>query len=424
MTLDVLDELSWRGLLHQATDPDGLREHLATGRRTVYNGFDPTADSLTVGNLVAINLLVYFQRAGHRPVVVMGGGTGLIGDPSGKEAERVLMSPEQVASNVEAQRPIFERLLGSGDVEIVNNLDWLEKLGFLEVLRDIGKHFSVNVMIQRDAVRDRLHAREQGISYTEFSYAVLQSYDFLRLHLDLGVTVQSGGSDQWGNIVSGVDLVRRVARTEVFGVTAPLLVRADGTKFGKSEGGDNVWLTAARTSPYAFYQFWLNTPDDDVARYLKLFTLYTRDEIESLEAGVRQNPAAREAQRALARDVTGRLHGPEAVEHAERAARALFTGDVSGLDAATIEDIGADVGITDHRLETLDGEGADLVDVLVGAGVVPSRSEARRLLASGGVSVNGGRVGPDARLTRGRLLDGDYVLLRKGKKDWHVTRWR
>lgn len=424
-TIDFIDELSWRGLLHQSTNEQDLRAHLATPRR-IYVGFDPTAPSLTIGNLVPIMLLRHAQRAGHTPIVVMGGGTGLIGDPSGKSAERQLLTPAQVDDNVAAQRRIFERLLdftpGPAAPEVFNNHDWLGRLGFIEALRDVGKHFSVNAMMQKDSVRDRLHNREQGISYTEFSYQVLQAYDFLRLRWDRDVTVQMGGSDQWGNIVAGIDLVRRVLREEVYGLTAPLVTRADGGKFGKTEEGA-VWLTADRTSPYAYHQFWLNCDDRDVIPYLRIFTLLSRDEIDGLAAAHEKDPGSRTAHRALADAATELLHGREERERADAAARALFSGDVSGLDARTLDEAFAGAPSSNHDRAALAGEGASLVDLLVDTGLAKSKREAREFLQNGSVTVNGERVGPDDRMTSARLLHGSVALLRRGKKTWHVTRW-
>ncbi|HNN97499.1 MAG TPA: tyrosine--tRNA ligase, partial [Pseudomonadota bacterium] len=395
-----LDELRWRGLLHQTTDDNGLAAHLATGLRSAYAGFDPTADSLTIGNFIPIKLLMHFQQAGHRPIAVLGGGTGLIGDPSGKSAERQLLTREQVDSNVRSQRRIFERLLdfsaGARSASLVNNLDWLGTLSFIDVLRDVGKHFSVNAMIQRDSVRDRLTQREQGISYTEFSYMILQAYDFLHLHQSQGVTVQMGGSDQWGNIVSGSDLIRRISRPtpgqdaagESFGLTAPLVTRSDGGKFGKSESGA-IWLSADRTSPYAFYQFWLNTADDDVVRYLKLFTFLTQDEITALAAEHASNPGGRAAHRALARQMTQLLHGESERLQAEAAAQALFSGDISALSSATLREALASAPTSQHARSLLAGEGLSLVDVLVETGLCKSKREAREFTGTGAVLVNG-----------------------------------
>ncbi|MFM8642073.1 MAG: tyrosine--tRNA ligase, partial [Phycisphaerales bacterium] len=323
-----LDELSWRGLLHQTTS-ESLPASRGTPGRVGYAGFDPTADSLTVGNYVPMKLLAHWQRAGHRPVVLMGGGTGLIGDPSGKSAERQLLDEEAVRHNVSRQREIFARVIdfsAAGDraATVVDNGDWLRGLGYIEVLRDVGKHFSVNQMITRDSVRTRLEGREQGISYTEFSYMILQAYDFLHLHRSMGCTVQLGGADQWGNIVSGIDLVRRVAQGEAYGVTNPLVTKSDGGKFGKSEKGA-VWLTADRTSPFRFHQFWLNTADADVGRFLRWFTFLPRERVEELDRAAAERPQERQAQRVLADEMTELFHGPTERANAGAAGRALFS---------------------------------------------------------------------------------------------------
>lgn len=422
--MDLLEDLAWRGLLYQVTDSEGLKKHLESPRK-VYAGFDPTRNSLTIGNLVAILLLKRFQLAGHTPVVVMGGGTGLIGDPSGKESERPFLTAEQVEENVRGQRVCFERILdfgGSNAARILNNADWLGKLTYLEVLRDIGKHFSVNAMIQRDSVRARLENREQGISYTEFSYMLLQAYDFLHLFDELNVTVQAAGSDQWGNIVAGVDLIRRKRQATVFGLTAPLVTKADGTKFGKSESG-NVWLTADYTSPYAFYQFWLNTQDADVVRYLKIFTLFPREEIERLAGEVEKNPGAREAQRALAAHVTELVHGKEALEHAIAASEALFSGNVANLPRATLDELFQNAPTATLSREKLTGEGTLAVDILVDAQVVKSKREAREHLANGAILFNGTVASLETRVTPSSLLHGEVLLVRRGKKVWHVVRF-
>lgn len=445
---DFIDELRWRGLFHQCTDETGLRGHLASanmaeGGRRAYCGFDPTADSLTIGNLVPILLLRHWQRSGHTPVVVMGGGTGLIGDPSGKSAERQLLTEERVRANVDAQRPIFERLLdfsGKSAAKITNNLDWLGRIGFIEALRDIGKHFSVNEMIKRDSVRARLEEREHGISYTEFSYMLLQAYDFLHLYRESKVTVQLAGSDQWGNIVPGVDLIRRAlvpppsspTRTppppgageeaRAFGLTAPLVTKSDGGKFGKTESGA-IWLSADRTSPYAFYQFWLNASDADAGKWIRFFTFLPREEVEALEASHRANPGGREAHRALARHMTALIHGETAMKDAEAAAQALFSGDVAGLPLATLNEVFASVPSSDHRRDEL-AAGIALVDLLPQTTLCKSKREAREHLSAGAVTVNGRSAGPDDRLTAEMLLHGSIAAIRRGKKAWHVMRWR
>ncbi|MBX3380427.1 MAG: tyrosine--tRNA ligase [Phycisphaeraceae bacterium] len=429
-TQSFLEEMRWRGQLHQCTDEAGLEKHLAGGVRRAYAGFDPTADSLTIGNLVTIMALARFQRAGHAPVAVMGGGTGLIGDPSGKSAERQLMTAETVANNVAKIETIFDRILdfsGNGPTRatMINNIDWLAKLSYLEALRDIGKHFSVNMMIQKDSVRDRLHNRDQGISYTEFSYMILQSYDFLHLFRANGVTMQLGGSDQWGNIVGGCDLIRRVAsapNNESFGATWPLVTKSDGGKFGKTESGA-IWLTKERTSPFAYYQFWLNAADADVGRFLKTFTFLPQDEIAALEEKVKTEPGAREAQRALAREATKIVHGESEMQQAESAGKALFSGDIAGLSAALLHEVFASAPTVTLPKARLEGEGVALMDLLVEVQAVASKREAKEFLANGSVTVNGQKAGAEHKLKTSDLLHGSVIALRRGKKNWHVTKW-
>lgn len=414
---DFLEELQWRGLLNQVSDRDGLAVHLAEAPRRAYIGLDPTADSLTIGNLVALMLLAHFQRAGHEPVVIAGGGTGLIGDPGGKSAERPLLPIEAVRSNVESQRRIYNALLPGAPV--VNNADWLEKLSYIEVLRDIGKHFSVNEMVKRDSVRLRLES--DGISYTEFSYMLLQSYDFAHLYKTMNVTLQMGGSDQWGNLVSGVDLIRRLHKGQAFALTCPLLTKADGGKFGKSEAGA-IWLTADRTSPYAFHQFWLNTDDADVVRYLKIFTFLTREEIAQLEAEVATNSAGRVAQRTLANVVTSMLHGADAATRAEQAGKALFTGEVASLDQATLREVFADVPTAELSQQTL-ATGYPIEQFLIDAKIAKSNREVREWLEAGAISINGTKVAAGVTLGEADVLDGWGTLARRGKKNWTAVRW-
>lgn len=413
---DFLDELQWRGLLHQASDLEGLREHLSETSRRAYVGLDPSAPSLTIGNLVTLVLLAHLRRAGHEPVVVAGGGTGLIGDPGGKSVERPLLSAGEVHANIAAQMSIYERLFGNALV--INNADWLAGLGFIEVLRDVGKHFSVNEMVKRDSVRNRMEG--DGITYTEFSYVLLQAYDFAHLYANYGVTLQMGGSDQWGNIVSGVDLVRRLHGGVAFALTCPLLLKADGTKFGKSESGA-VWLTADRTSPYEFHQFWLNASDADVIRFLKIFTFRTREEIAELEQALAAAPGERTAQRALADDVTTLVHGSEACARAQAIARALFTGDVRSLNAATLAE--ALPGMASTVFAATDPAATDIVEVLVTTGLAQSRRQAREFLDNGSISVNGEKINADRRLSPADVLAGGVILLRRGKKLWHATLW-
>jgi tyrosyl-tRNA synthetase len=420
--MHLLDDLAWRGLAYQDTNAEGLREHLATSRK-VYCGFDPTAPSLTIGNLVPLMMLVRFQRAGHQPVVVLGGGTGLIGDPSGKSAERPVLDADEVAANVARFRQIFERLLdfsGPSAARMVNNLDWLKPLTFLEVLRDIGKHFSINMMIQKDSVKERLNNREQGISYTEFSYMLLQAYDYLHLFDHQNVTVQVSGSDQWGNIVAGIELIRRVRRVETFGLTAPLITKADGGKFGKTESGA-VWLTADRTSPYAFYQFWLNADDADVPKFLKVYTLLEHERIDELCRLHAENPGARSAHRALAAHVTELVHGKQGLEQAESATQALFSGDVTGLSKELLDEVFKNAPSATIERSKLSGEGLLLVDFLVETQAAKSKREARELLSTNAILVNGRRGAPEDRINEGWLLHGEVALVRRGKKTWHVV---
>jgi tyrosyl-tRNA synthetase len=433
-----LQEMSWRGLIHQVTHEAELAKFLSTGPRRAYVGFDPTAPSLTIGNLMGIMTLRRFQDAGHQPVVIMGGGTGQIGDPSGKSAERMLMTRETVEANVQAQRKIFDALIDfapsrSNHGVLFNNAQWLGKISYLDALRDIGKFFSVNAMIQRDSVRERLNNRDQGISYTEFSYMILQSYDYYHLWKDEGVALQMGGSDQWGNIVSGIDLIRRYTsadaverqeetKVDAFAFTWPLVTKADGTKFGKSESGA-VWLTADRTSPYEYYQFWLNAADADVVRFLKFFTLLPREQVEALEQSVQTNPGAREAQRTLAREATKLLHGEGESLNAENAAKALFSGDIGGLSEATLRQVLAGVASSKLDRTRLEDAGVSLLDLLIETKLAASKREAKEFLASGSVSVNGRKAGADESLTTKDLLHGRLTAIRRGKKNWHLVEW-
>ncbi len=457
-----LDDMLQRGLVQDCTDRDALRQHLSTGTRKAYAGFDPTADSLTIGNLVGVMALARFQIAGHQPVALMGGGTGLIGDPSGKSAERTLLDQDAVRANVysieESLANVWTAAAAEADragvkkhdLQIVNNIDWLGKLGYLEALRDIGKYFSVNQMIARDSVKDRLHNREQGISYTEFSYMILQAYDYAHLHKSEGVTLQMGGSDQWGNIISGADLIRREAsnasglafqvaagalrleealpamvsssHAPAFGLTWPLITKADGGKFGKSESGA-IWLSSHRTSPYAYYQFWLNAADADVERFLKVFTFIPVEEITAIIARHGANPGAREAQRTLAQHATDILHGHDARKHAEAAASALFSGEVSQLPLATLQEVLSSAPSTNHDKQQLAGEGLSLIELLTQTSLAKSKTEARQFLTDGSVSINGTKAAISDRLTLDHLLHNQIIALRRGKKNWHVTRW-
>ncbi len=415
---DLVAELEWRGFVHHATQQ--FQRHLAEGRRTVYCGFDPTAPSFQVGNLMPLTLLRHFQLRGHKPIVLMGGGTGLIGDPSGKPSERPLLSKEQIRDNVHRQRDQVARLLDFDAREtralVLNNADWLVEQRLVDFLRDVGKHFTVNIMMQKESVQARL---DTGISYTEFSYMLLQAYDFLHLFRKEHCTIQVGGSDQWGNITAGIDLIRRVEGAEAHGLVAPLFTTATGAKFGKTEGGA-VWLDPALTSVYKFYQFWLNTDDRDTERYLKLFTFLPRAEIDALLVQLKTTPAARAAQRALARDVTERVHGLDATAKVIRASEVLF----GGFDPHAADDATFDVLAQELPTATVPArDGVSLVDAVVQAGLARSKSEARRSIEQGGIYVNQQRVKDPARsIASADWLAGRNLLLRKGKKEYGLLR--
>lgn len=419
----IIDDLAWRGLLHQSTDEAALRDHLASGSRLAYCGFDPTADSLTIGNLLPITQLLRFRAAGHVPVVLFGGATGLIGDPSFKSAERPLLDRATAAANVARHQATIGAYLATvdgPDPVYVDNLDWLGPMTTIEFLRDVGKHFSVNDLLRRDAIRNRVEGSEQGISFTEFSYALLQAYDYLHLNETRDVTVQLGASDQWGNIVGGVDLVRRVHGRHVHALTCPLLTKSDGTKFGKTESGA-VWLSADRTSPYALYQFLVNLDDDLVPTFVRFYSLRSRAEVEALLAEWGADPGRRSAQRAIAAEVTERLHGRAALERAQQTTEALFSGDVAGLDLDQIDDALADVPSAEVPRSEL-AAGVDVVDLVAAAGLADSKSKARQFVKDGAVSVNGERFAGDRPLGEGDLLHDRVLLLRRGKRQWGIVR--
>ena len=411
--IDVLSELKWRGLLVESTDEQALVSHLAASPVTFYVGFDPTAPSLHFGNLVQLMVARALQRAGHHPLILVGGSTGLIGDPK-ETSERVLNPKETVAGWVENIRRQVEKFVdfsGQNPAKVVNNLDWTGPMPVLDFLRDIGKHFPVNRMLSRDVVRQRL---EGGISYTEFSYVLLQSLDYLELHRTYGCTLQFGGSDQWGNITAGVELIRRVERQRVHAFATPLLTKTDGTKFGKTETG-TVWLDPEMTSPYALHQYFVNVEDEKVIEYLKVFSERNRPEIEELERQTRESPELRAAQRALADDVTALVHGPVERDAAIRAADAVFgRSDLRELPESVLDDVAAEIGGT--QLEA-NGDLPTVVEVLAAGGVVSSKSAARRAITEGGAYVNNQRVtDPDARLAEYDLLHGRYVIVRRGKR--------
>jgi tyrosyl-tRNA synthetase len=419
-----LEEYKWRGMLQNSTE--GAWEAFSGEPRSAYIGFDPTASSFHVGNLLTIMGLVHFQRAGHSPIGLVGGGTGLIGDPSGKTQERQLLSKEKTAENLAGIRAQLEHFLDfevkSNPARMVNNLDWLGELKMVDFLRDVGKHFSVNALMRKESVRRRLEEEEGGISYTEFSYALMQSYDYLVLNEKYGCTVQMGGSDQWGNITAGIDLIRRVRGEKAFGVVFPLLTTSSGTKFGKTESGA-VWLDPERTSPYRFYQFWLNTEDKDAISYLKLFTLLDEEAVLELEAELGEKPHERGAQKALALDVTRRVHGEGGLTRAQQATQVLFGGALEGLSGDEIADIFSDVPSSEFSRGVLEGEGMLILDLLAESGLASSKGDARRSIQGGGVYLNNVRVGGvNDRVNLEKALEGRFLVLRKGKKNYHLAK--
>jgi tyrosyl-tRNA synthetase len=410
----LLDELSWRGMVYQHTD--GLADALATASLSAYAGFDPTASSLHVGHLVPVMGLAHLQRAGHSPIALVGGGTGLIGDPSGKSAERQLLSAEEIEANSRAIEKQLERFLdfsGPRAARMRDNAAWLRPLRAVDFMRDVGKHFTINYMLAKDSVQSRI---EGGISFTEFSYMLLQAYDFLELHRREGVTLQIGGSDQWGNITAGLELIRRVEGVTAHALTMPLVTTASGTKFGKTEAGA-VWLDPARTSPYKLYQYWINVDDRDVGKYLRLFTLMSREEIEALDKLVAAAPEKREAQQSLARDVSARIHGDAAARVAEEGSRVLFgKGDPGSLSEQVLEALSSEIPFAE--LTPAPG----LLDALVSLKLVPSKGAARRLVEQGGVNVNGQRAAVDTALNGATALHGKYFLIRKGARDFGLLK--
>jgi tyrosyl-tRNA synthetase len=418
--VDLLQDLEYRELIYQITDPKSLAARLGEGPITLYVGFDPTADSLHIGNLLQILLLRRFQLAGHNPIAVVGGGTGLIGDPSGKTSERQLNPAETVQEWTSKIRVQVERFLdfegGRNPAQLVNNYSWLGQLELIPFLRDTGKHFPLGLMLAKDSVKSRL---EGGISYTEFSYMILQAYDFLRLYLDFGCEMQAGGSDQWGNITAGIELVRRVAGGAAHGLTLPLVTSSDGAKLGKTETGA-VWLDPDRTTPYEFYQYWINVSDEDVIRFTKYFTFLSREEIEALAREVEQNPGRREAQRRLAQEATALVHGEHAMRRAENISQALFYGKVAELTADELEE-----GLNNVPSFKLEGTSQiGLVDLLAQAGISPSKRRAREDISSGAITLNDIRVREvDRNLGLADRLAGRYVVIRRGKSNYHLIRW-
>ena len=414
--MDLLTDLEFRGQIYQNTDSEGLAERLAERPITAYCGFDPTADSMTVGNLATIMLLCRVQRSGHRAIALVGGGTGLIGDPSGKSEERSLNTGDTVAQWSDNVRGELERFLdfdGSNPALVVNNYDWLGDIQMIDFMRDVGKHFPISYMLAKDSVDSRL---QSGISYTEFSYMVLQAYDFLKLNEAYDCQLQIGGSDQWGNITAGIDLIRRSNGNKAYGLTGPLVTKADGTKFGKSEGGA-VWLDAAKTSPYEFWQFWINAEDQKVIDYLKVFTFLEHDAIRQLEESVQNAPEKREAQRTLADEVTALVHSKEAAQQAERISHALFYGEFGALGENEILQ-----GFHDVPTHSMETESLPLVDLLVEAKVCSSKREARQDVQNGAIYINGDRCTElDRTLGTGDGLHGKYLIIRRGKKKYTLV---
>ncbi len=444
---DLDAELRWRGLVNQTTDDERLPAWLMERPRTVYAGFDPTADSLHVGHLMALMILRRFQKAGHRPIALVGGATGMIGDPSGKSEERNLLSLDVLRGNVESIGGQLRRFLdfdaGPHAALLVNNYDWTAPFGYLEFLRDVGKHFPVSVMLAKDSVRSRLERGDSGLSYTEFSYMLLQAYDFVHLWRQYGCEIQVGGSDQWGNITAGIDLARRLDGVQLYGMTCPLLTKSDGTKMGKTEAGA-LWLSAERTSPYRFYQYWINLADADVGKCLRYFTDLGREEIEAIEARHAADPGRREAQRRLAAELTRLVHGEEGLAAALRASEVFFGAEipVSGADTAAfgdavavevqrplsdaqLDEVFADVPSRELPRDRLAGKGIALVEALVESGLAKSKGEARRIITQGGAYVNNRRVRDvEARLGPDALVGGATIVLRAGKKNYALLRFK
>ncbi len=420
--MNILQDLEFRGLLHQITDREGLEKKLDSERVVLYCGFDPTADSLHIGSLLPILTLKRFQIAGHLPLALVGGGTGLIGDPSGKASERTLNSADIVDTWSQSIKKQLSRFLDFSDkienpAELVNNYDWIQPLSVIEFLRDVGKNFTVNYMLAKESVEARIG---KGISFTEFSYMILQSYDFMKLNESRGCTLQIGGSDQWGNITAGLELIGRTSGNKAFGVTLPLVTKSDGQKFGKTEGGA-VWLDAHKTSPYQFYQFWVNTDDNDVIRFLKYFTFLSKEEIESLEGEVKTQPEKREAQRVLAKEVTRLVHGEAAVDSSINISQALFSGNVQELSLREIEEAFKDVPSTTVN----EGEDLGLVDLLVNAGVAASKRQARQDIESGAIYINGERTTElEKKLNEIGRIGGSYIVIRRGKKSYYLIQTR
>jgi len=423
--MNIYDELQWRGLVADCTDTAELNKRLNAGPVVLYAGFDPTADSLHVGNLVPLLTLRRFQLHGHHSIALAGGATGSIGDPSGRSSERQLLTSEVLNANIAAQKEQLRRWLDfdskTNPARLIDNASWTTPVSYLDFLRDIGKHFSVNMMIAKESVRARMEDRDSGISYTEFSYMLLQAFDFYVLARDHGCELQIGGSDQWGNITAGIDLTRKKIAKTVFGLTLPLITNAAGEKVGKSLGGA-IWIDALKTSVYRFYQYWINTDDRDVIRFLKFFTFLSREEIEALEQQHNANPGLREAHRALARSITSLIHGDAATKEAIHASEILFGGELDGVSESTFNEIVGEVPSKEIEKAKLDGAGVPLIELLTHSGLCPSKGQARKDLEGGGIYLNNIREASVARTVAGTdLLFGRHILLRKGKRNYVVV---
>jgi tyrosyl-tRNA synthetase len=423
--MNFVEELQWRGMLHNSI-PE-TEAHLNAQMRKAYIGFDPTASSLGVGNMVQIMTLLHFQQSGHKPVALIGGATGMVGDPSGKSAERNLLGEEELRYNQECQQKQLERFLdfncGDRSAQIVNNYDWFKEMGFLEFIRDVGKRLTVNYMMAKDSVKNRISGEDrEGMSFTEFTYQLIQGYDFYYLWKNHGITLQMGGSDQWGNITTGTELIRRIDGGSAFALTTPLIKKADGTKFGKTESG-NVWLDAARTSPYKFYQFWLNASDEDVKNFIRIFTLKGKEEIEALEAAHALDPGMRGLQKALAEDITTRVHSASDTAQAIQASGILFSKDnaFDSLPKEMLLDIFEGVpqgAISKTEIEA----GAEIIDVLVNSGFLPSKGEARRALQENSIAVNKQKVTLESKVDASHLIHGELIILQRGKKNYFLLK--
>lgn len=422
MTNELIQDLQWRGLLYQQTDAEGMEKLLNEEKVSLYVGVDPTADSMHIGHIVPLLTLRRFQQAGHRPILLVGGATGMIGDPSGRSTERNLLTAEQIENNVAGLKAQMERIFEFGQEEngaqLVNNYDWISKINVIEFLRDYGKLININYLLAKDTIASRL---ETGISFTEFTYTIIQGIDFNHLYDNYNVRIQVGGSDQWGNITTGLEVIRKThdEETKAFGITIPLVTKADGTKFGKTAGGA-VWLDAEKTTPYEFYQFWINSADADVIKYLKIFTFLSREEIEALEVSVQEEPHLRKAQKALAEEMTRLIHGEDALETAQRITAALFSGDLKALSASEMKNAFKDVPSTE-----LAKEDKNIVDLLVEANISPSKRQAREDVTNGAISINGEKVTDLDYVINGKdRLEDEFAIIRRGKKKYHMVKFR